>query len=777
MKIKPLPYSKAGIPQFVKGKSFKPLNPGTAITLFDLSSHRRARDAMDFGLKMRHLKFHIFVVGEDRSGRMTATMSFLSQHIKSLPPPPDWVYLNNFVNSHAPLPFQLPPGKGVFLREHLNDLIESIRILLNKTFSHPDFLAQIDAMSTNLEEQIQEEINKLRKDALSKGLEIEQSTQGFLIHPQAGKQPTETQTHDLSDIRDRLSRITSSAHMAGRHLTQDIGKVKAAIMDHAIAPLLERFAQTYQKHLGSWIKELKQDLILHIEDFLSDDIENDGKLKPSLAERYAVNVLVDNSSLKHPHVVLEPNPTYENIFGSIKYRTLAGGGLETNLTMIRPGALHRANGGILVLRAEGLAKDFLLWDMLKAALRDQHIRIEEVQREHSMPLVDAPAPDPIPLDLQIFIVGAPVSYYSFFYMDPDFKSYFKIKADIDPDMEASAENLAHLSLLIQEAAQTVTQMQISDRAVSYLIGYSTRWVGNRTKVNARFELIVDVIGEASIHAQLRNSKTISSRDIREALIVRRERNARIEDRTHEYIVQGQVHIQTEGTVVGQVNGMAIHGSLDHSYGIPSRISARTYMGESGVINIERLIDMSGPIQQKGAFITDGLLNGMFSQDFPVSFNCSLTFEQNYSDVEGDSASMAEVLVILSSLSDIALRQDLAVTGSVDQFGFSQAVGGVAHKIEGFYRVCKNQGFTGTQGVIIPWANVEHVIVRDEIVEDMKRKNFFIWPVKTVFEALELMTGQPAGTKRLKDGFTKGSVCDAIYQRLKIYHSLLETHRR
>lgn len=776
MKIKPLSFSRIGIPKFLIGKSFQRLKTGTPITLFDLSSHRRAREAMDFGLRMRQLKFHVFVVGEDRSGRMTATMAFLNQYVKSLPPPPDWVYLNNFVNPHRPQPFQLPTGRGVSLRGHLADLIENIWVILNKAFSHPDFLAQIEAMTANLEDQVQTEINKLRKDALNRGLEIDQGAQGFLIHTREGSAPTETQVRDLSNIRERLNRITSSAHMAGRHLIQDISKVKAAVMDHAISPLLERFTEKYGAYLGDWIKEFKQDLLAHLEDFINDDTENEGKLKPFLAERYAVNVLVDNRTVKHPRVILEANPTYENMFGSIKYRALAGGGMETNFTMIRPGVLHKANGGILVLRAEALVKDPLVWDMLKAALRDQNIRIEETQHEHTPPLMDAPAPYPIPLDLQVFLVGAPLWYYSFFYTDPDFKSYFKIKADIDPDMEAVPENLAYFSQLIYEASHNITRMRINKGAIGYLMGYSSRWVGNRKKVNARFELIVDVIGEASIFAKVRGAKNISCQDIYDALAVRRERNARMEDRSHEDIVNGQIRMQTQDTAIGQVNGIAVHGSLDHYYGMPARISARTYIGDSGVINIERLTEMSGPIQQKGALIIDGFLNGLFSQEFPVSFNGSLTFEQSYTDVEGDSASMAELLAILSSLADIPLRQDIGVTGSVDQFGFSQAVGGIAHKIEGFYQACKNQGFTGTQGVIIPYANVQHVVIRDEIVAGMKQNNFLIWPVKTVFEALEIMTDRPAGVKKAKGGFTKGSVCEAVYQKLKAYHKVLEKQR-
>lgn len=768
--MKPLLPSEVNIPHFRVEKELSTQNK-EEITLFDLSSHRRAREAMAFGLKMRDQKFHIFVVGEDRSGRMEGTLAFLNNYIKSFPAPSDWVYLNNFLHPNLPKPFQLPSGLGSQLREHLGDLIESIYTLLNKTFSHPDFLGQIELMSSNLEQQVQAEIENLRQFAVSKGFQLDQNPQGFIVHPSSETDTKQADVKDLNEIRERLNRITSSAHLASRKLLQDIKKTKSSMADGSVSPLIQKFSEKYSQYLGDWIGELKQDIITNFEEFLGEDTEGDGKLKSTLAERYQVNVLIDNRNVAHPKVVLEPNPTYENLFGSIKYRATSSGGLETNFSMIQPGALHQANGGILVLRADAITKDPMVWDMLKAALRDQHVHVEEAMRDHTIPLAGAPNPKPIPLDVQVFLVGAPYWYYTFFFMDTDFRTYFKVKADIDPDMPATPENRRLFAQLVRQAARNYTQMEIDDAGISYLMGYSSRWIGERQRVTARFELVVDVIGEASVIAEGRGEKRISGRDVRKALVDRRQRNARIEDRTYADIEEGRVFIQTSGEAVGQVNGLAVFGSPDHYFGIPSRITARTYMGDLGVINIERLTDMGGPIQQKGAMILDGFINGLFAQDFPVSFNCSLTFEQSYSEVEGDSASMAELLAVFSALSGVPLRQDVGITGSMDQFGASQAIGGVIHKIEGFHRACKLKGLTGKQGVIIPYSNRKNVVLREDIVKDIKSKKFSIWPVKHVFEALELMMGRPAGF--LEGGrFAKGSVAEMLYKKLSHYHRVL-----
>jgi predicted ATP-dependent protease len=770
MKKKPLNAKDVGIPLFPLRAADAKTRKHRHVTLFDLSSHTRANEAMNFGLKMRSKGFHVFVVGEDRSGRMTATMAYLKQYIQKIPPPYDWVYLNNFSSPHRPKPFRLPNGKGCQLKKAMLDLIASLHSILSKTFSHPHYVSQIDEMTTSLETQVQEELQAVQKFAKTKGLIIEETNEGFSIQVTEQSEEGKTlksvySTKDVQEVKDRLNRITTSAHLASRHLTVQIKEAKKSIATQVIEPLFRKLREDYDKYIGDWIHELTEDVLDHVDDFLSEDPETPTKLPLSTEERYAVNLLINNKGLSFPEIVLESTPTYENLFGSIKYRAMAGGGIETNFTMIRPGALHRANGGILVLRAEALAQSPEVWEPLKAALRDQRIRIEEHHRDSSLPLLDAPEPMSIPLDVQVFLIGAPMWYYNVFFHDPDFKTYFKIKAEIDPDLPATPQNLAIYTKLIRQSSILHTGQEIDLEATQYLMGYSARWVGHREKLNSKFELIADMLSEAGTMAATapeRASNMITKDDIKTVIHERRKRNSRMEDRSHEDIESGQILIDTTGTAIGQVNGLSVLSTGDHQYGLPSRISARTYAGELGVINIERLIDMSGPIQQKGVLILDGYLNGMFAQNYPLSCGCSITFEQNYGGVEGDSASLAELVAILSSLAEIPLRQDIAITGSLNQFGDAQPVGGIIHKIEGFYRSCKHKGLTGTQGVIIPDTNIKNVILRDDIVESIVKGDFSIWPVTRVEEALTILTGIPSKT-----------IFKAVAKKLAQYHKSLE----
>ncbi|WP_010298915.1 Lon protease family protein [Candidatus Odyssella thessalonicensis] len=456
---------------------------------------------------------------------------------------------------------------------------------------------------------------------------------------------------------------------------------------------------------------------------------------------------------------------------SIKYKS-GPAGYTTDFTMIRPGNLHRANGGILVLRAEAIAQDPGLWFALKTALRDKKIRIEESHRENSIPMLDAPDPKPIPLDVQIFLVGAPVWFYNFFYLDPEFKTYFKIKADIEPDLPANAQNISVCTRLFRQISQQNSGKDLDKEAIQTLLGYSSRWCNNRTWLSSKFELLEDIINEANELAIEDNSDNTTATHIKTAIVHRRLRTSGVEDRTHREIERNVMLIETHGKKLGIVNGLSVLSTGDHYYGVPNRISARTFAGEEGIINIERLTEMAGPIQQKGAMILDGFLNGKFAQNYPVSFSCSLTFEQSYEEIEGDSASVAELIAILSSLSKVRVRQDMAVTGSINQFGEIQAVGGLNHKIEGFFRVCKYRGLTGTQGVVIPASNAEHIILRDEISEAVRDNKFHIWTITTIDEAINLLMSADAGKADQKGRYPKGSIYDLVQNQLNQFSKSL-----
>ena len=464
------------------------------------------------------------------------------------------------------------------------------------------------------------------------------------------------------------------------------------------------------------------------------------------------------------------NPTYENLFGFIEYRQLPGGGLDTDVTLIRPGALHRANGGVLILRAEALVRDPMLWMFLKGALRDGELRIEEFYRANSPPLAGAPKPVPVPLEIDVIIVGAPQWYYGFFAQDPEFQLYFKIKAEIEPTADATLENLSVYAGLIEGNARR-NGIDVSIDGICRLLGMAARWAEHRERLTSRFELITDVLIEASkLNPGI---ATLTGQHIRAAVAMRRQRNGQIEDRVQRSIADGTILIQSRGSVVGQINGLTVQMLGDHAFGSPARITARSSVGRRGVISIERLVAMSGPIQQKGSMTLQGVLMRSFAHHFPLSFDCSVTFEQMYGGIEGDSASMAEYIAIISELADVPIRQDLAITGSINQLGEAQVIGGVHHKIEGFFAACESLGeLTGTQGVILPAQNEVNLVLRDEVHDAIAGGRFHLYSVARVEDAIALFSGLPVGEKDGSGNYPPESVYGRVMATLTRFDKML-----
>jgi predicted ATP-dependent protease len=444
--------------------------------------------------------------------------------------------------------------------------------------------------------------------------------------------------------------------------------------------------------------------------------------------------------------------------------------------MIRGGSLHQANGGILIVRAEDVASHPHTWRFLKAALRDKEIRIEELHRVSGIPLLAAPEPRAIPLDVQIILVGSPHWYYSFFYTDEEFQNYFKIKSDIDSTIAVTEKNLQILGSLLHQECLENLGIECEKSAISYVLSYGCRLANHRKKISARIDVLSDILKEAAVFAKTRKRIIIKQEDVLQALQGRHYRNSRFQDLEQEYLEEDLILIQTRGSAVGQINGLTVQSVGTETFGSPSRITARTYMGRNGIINIEHVVELSGPLQHKGVLSLEGFLRGVFGQLFPISFSATITFEQNYGGVEGDSASIAELMAILSSLSQIPLRQDIAITGSMNQMGVAQAIGGVNEKIEGFYNTCKRQGLTGTQGVIIPDANRFELVLLPEIAQAVRDEKFHIWTIKTVFEAVELLMGTPAGeTSFMEESQFNHTIFGKVFQRLRYFDQ--ELHKR
>lgn len=789
MAARELAAAEAGFPDFAPPE--QPAEPTAEV--FSLSSHARAREALDFGLSTREPGFNIFVVGENRSGRMTATLAWLKRAMEGQSRPSDWVYLNNFRRPNEPVAIRLPAGEGRRLREAMGDLIPNLREALHRAFTREEYQQRVGAENQAMRGEVNEAMEAARKDAEAVGLSIVQTAQGLTVAAVDEEGNPRDVSHMPEDERRRMQETAESVRQKlaelGRLAARRQGEFAERMRDFnrevasaAVSDLIDAFAERFgdQPGLARWLTAFRVDVLENLSLFAGGDEDGEGdgppvpgRVKPTAEERYAVNLFVDNADARSPRVVVEANPTYENLFGRIEYRQVAGV-LQTDFSLIQPGALHRANGGILVLRAEALAASRDAWVMLKGAMRDGVIKMEEMHRSGGVPIAGAPSPHPIPFEVKVVVIGAPQWYYAYFSIDHEFQTYFKVKAEIDADMAADAANVATYSGLIQTFAHEHGAATCTPDAVSYLLGYASRLAFDRDKLSARFELIEDIVAEA-VHAPGQTRGVPISREaVAGARLARRNRNARVEDRVQEAIRRGTVMIATTGTAVGQVNGLTVRDTGDHAFGTPARVTARTSIGRRGVTNIERETLLGGPIQQKGAMVIQGFLAGHFARRLPLSFNASITFEQSYGGVEGDSASLAELLAIVSDLADAPLRQDLAVTGSVNQRGEVQAIGGLTHKFEGFYRTCREAAsLTGTQGVVFPRSNEPNLVLDADVVAAMEAGQFHAWSVALVDEAIELFTGIPAGTPDGDGVYPADSIYGRIAARLIEFDRILD----
>ncbi len=786
MTAKELGHDDVGKPDFT-GRFDSSTEGLDGVQLFDLSSHALARDTLDFALSMEDEGYNIFVLGEDRSGRMDATRGYLTAHVAGKPPSDDWIYLNNFQRTHKPRPVRLPAGKGRAFRNDMAELLPALTDALRKAFTSDAYADRIRLVQEETKTKLDASYNNLRKMAHDHDLGVWSGPQGLslVMMGDDGKPVSQEELLALSqERREKLEKavetlnpamveMRATARKEELDLTRRVREINRNLADETTRTLLSELESAYGGHQGliRWLVELRSDILDNLHLFQGeappDHAEQQAQGPGELTRHYSVNLIVDNVDTKHPNVVLEPNPTYENLFGAIEYLPVSGS-LHTDFTMIRGGALHRANGGILVLRAEAIAAQQVAWHFLKGALRDHEIRIEELHRYGGVPLTGTPKPKPIPLDVKVVLVGAPVWYYRMLGADQDFRTYFKVKAEIDPHVRANDEDVALFARLIQH--QAVEQGHVcQDDAINLLLGHAARWADDRCKLSSRFELISDLLAEA---AELSGSDTITAACVARAIAERRRRNGRAEKRSLERITDGSVLIDTDGTDTGQVNGLVYLQLGDHAFGLPSRITARTYVGAYGVVNIERRVAMGGPIQQKGVLIVEGYLNGLFARTFPLSFSCSITFEQSYGGVEGDSASLAETCAIVSSLSGVPMRQNIAMTGSLNQAGEVQAIGGANHKIEGFFRTCQERGLTGEHGAIVPAVNERNLILKDEVVEAIEAGQFHIWSAATASDAIELLTGMPAGEPDKDGNYPDGTVFGKVMERLKAFDRAL-----
>jgi lon-related putative ATP-dependent protease len=783
--VKKLPIEslrKACDPNIMKCKTTQELVP-----LSEIIGQERAVRALKFGLGIRDHGFNIYVAGYPGTGRKTAVKNFVQETASVEPVPSDWCYVNNFANQYQPDAIQLPAGKGREFQSDMKNLIEAIKTALPKAFESDDYAARREATIRVLEKQRKTIIDKLNAKAQQEGFVIQSTPIGLLLIPVVNGKPLKEEellklpqkTKDAiqekrgrleSDLRNTMRQFADME----RKIREEIQKLNREVALYAIGNIVNDTIEKYKTlpEIVSYLKAIQNDILENIAQFVKKNESQQGMpfslpwMKDISFRKYEVNVVVDNSGNTGAPVVTEFNPTYQNLFGTAE-KEAQFGALVTDFTMIRGGSLHKANGGYLIIPVEDLLRNPFSYEGLKRALRDGEIVIEEPQVRLGFISTKSLKPQPIPIKVKVILIGNPYLYQQLFILDMEFKELFKVKAEFDTTMSRSEENVKRYAAFVCTICKKENLKHLTGSALAKIVEYSQRLAQDQYKLSTRFAEVADIIREANFYAANAASEVVTSDHVKKAIEEKIYRSKLIQEKIQEMISRGILLIDTDEEKVGQVNGLSIMGLGDFAFGTPSRVTTSVGLGREGIIDIEREAKMGGPIHTKGVLILSGYLNEKYAKDKPLSLSARLVFEQNYGGVEGDSASSTELYAILSVLSGLKVKQNLAVTGSVNQKGQVQAIGGVNEKIEGFFEICKANGFTGNQGVMIPASNVQNLMLKEEVVEAVKTGKFQIYSVKTIDEGIELLTGIKAG-KRLKDGtFENGTVNDMVDKQLKI----------
>jgi lon-related putative ATP-dependent protease len=761
----------------------------------------RAVRALQFGLNVESVGFNTYVAGPPGIGKMTAVQAFLEELAKQKETPPDWCYVNNFDDPYQPKALKLPPGRGRELQQDMRTLIQHVREAIPKAFESDEYNAKREEILNAFNKQREAILNELGQLAQQAGFALQATPFGILIIPvREGRPMTDAELQQLPErIRAEIQRRREALQERLQEAMKEIRKLEKA----AQQKLQELDRQVALYIVGGLMEDLLEkyrdlpEVIEHLQAVQKDILENITMFKSPLSQpgpgqqagpavpmppglwapdlpfrKYEVNVLVDNSGQRGAPVVLEMNPSYPNLFGRIE-KEMHFGALYTDFTLIKPGSLHRANGGYLVLPVEDVLANLFSWESLKRALRSREIQIEEIGERLGFLATKSLRPQPIPLDLKVILVGRPLLYYLLYWLDEEFAELFKVKADFDVRMDANEANVRDFVAFLCTLCRKENLKHLDMGAIVKILEHASRLAEDQQKLSTHFGAIADLVREANFWAGQSNSTYITAEHVQRALEEKVYRSKLIQDRIQELIARGVLLIDTEGEAVGQVNGLAVISLGDYDFGKPSRITASVGPGREGIIDIEREVELGGPIHSKGVLILGGYLSYKYAQDKPLTLAARLVFEQSYEGVEGDSASSAELYALLSALSGLPIKQSIAVTGSVNQHGEIQAIGGVNEKIEGFFDICKVKGLTGDQGVMIPASNVQNLQLREDIIEAVREGKFHIWAVRTVDEGIEILTGVPAGERGPDGQFPEGTVNYLVDRRLRELMKTLE----
>jgi len=750
----------------------------------------RGIKALQFGINVDVKGYNIYMEGPSGVGKTMYAKNYLDSISSKKKVPCDWCYIYNFQNPNEPIAVSLPAGQGKEFKESMDGFIKEVKKEIKKTFNADDFEKEKSLIKKEFEAKREVVMDKLNKDAEKHGFQVKSAQNGIYMMPVIdGKVIPEEEFEKLDEnikqeyeskslivqeqIMDAISTIKQIERQSDKKVSEWQSNVALLTVNAHINYIKAKYKRN--KKINQFLNDVKQDVLNNVSYFLEEDkLECHGQSQQNPLQKkqdpclnYRVNLFIDNSNKEGCPVIMDSNYSFQNLFGKLEYENYYGS-LKTDYTMLKPGLMHKANGGYIIFQAKDLLSNAMCYEELKRVLRVKELSIDNVNEQRSSMAMISLKPEPIPLDLKVILIGNSSLYHTLLSMDSDFRKLFKIKVEFEETAPINEENVNKLARFVHSFCEQEELPPLDKTAMARLVEYASRLAGDKEKISNRFTELAEIVGEAGTWAKLAKTKVVTEEFINKALEERIERIKKYDSKYIEMIKDNTLLINTKGSAVGELNGLTIMTIGDYSFGKPTKITVNTYTGKGGFVNIEREVELSGPTHTKGVYILSGYLGQMFAQDIPLCLTASICFEQLYNGVDGDSASSTELYGLLSSLSGIPIKQSIAVTGSVNQKGQIQPIGGVNEKIEGFFQICQMRGLDGSHGVMIPVQNVNNLQLSDEVVDAVKNKKFHIYAVSTIEEGIEVLTGVPAG-KKDKDGkFPAGTINYLVHEKLKKY---------
>ena len=762
-------------------------------TLEGIIGQDRAVKAFDFGLEVKMKGYNIYMSGPSGTGKTTYARNSAEKKAKTEPVPSDWCYVYNFQNPKNPIALSFEPGRGKQFKEDMAKLVSVIKKELQKVFQSEDFEKQKLAIIHTFEKGQNALVDKMDAIAAEYDFFVKRSDTSLYFLPLVNGEPLEGDAlellsaeeneiidHNSQILQEKTSPILREIQNLEKECDKKLGELEQKLGMSAIEDPISKMSADYQTYerVISYLEAVRKDILEHLDQFMdSEELQQDAlaALLPMLNKKpeedttlkYRINLIVDHSETKGAPVIVTFNPTYSNLMGDTEYDSEFGN-LTTDFMKIKGGLFHQANGGYLIVQAHDILSAPQAWEALRRVIKTKEINMDSLRELNNANVVPTLKPEPIPAKLKVIMIGSDYFYEVLSQCDEEFDKFFKIRAEFDYEMPRNHENIYKIAQFIKGFVERERTLEFDVSAVCAIIEYSTRSAARQDKLSTRFNHLSEILGEAFTWAQMENASIITAEHIQKAIYEKEQRRSFYKEKLEEMLDEETIMIDTTGSEIGQINGLAVLDMGDYAFGTPSRITATTYVGKSGIVNIEKEARMSGQTHDKGVQIITGFLGQTYAQKFPMSLSCRVCFEQNYSGIDGDSASSTELYCIISSLAELPIRQDLAVTGSVNQKGEIQAIGGVTHKIEGFFDLCKKRGLTGNQGVLIPVSNIKDLVLKDEVVTAVKNGIFHIYPITHINEGIELLMQYPAGEKNEQGEFPKDSVHGKVYAKLKAF---------